>query len=111
MRPRLGKQVVYRLRAPLARSGTRYARDWENAERTTIRGCAVQPLGGREATVDREFSRTAARLIAPRGTDLAATDRIEVDGAVWEMDGEPQPWRDLRSKSSHVEAMIKRLQG
>lgn len=43
---------------------------------------------GRGATVS-----TGAQLFLPYGTDVRRTDRVEVRGQTWEVDGDPQHWR------------------
>jgi hypothetical protein len=45
-------------------------------------------------------------LFAPDHIDLLATDRVEWDGGMYEVDGEPQRW-DF-PPSSHVTALLRR---
>jgi hypothetical protein len=51
-------------------------------------GSTSEDLLGRGAT-----AYTTATLYLPVGTDVRRTDRVEVRGTVWEVDGEPVEWR------------------
>lgn len=109
----LGAQTVTVLDAPLvqdARHGTT-RRDWKTAATTVLRGCSVQPYSATETTEDREFTDTHMRLFAPYGDLPQATSRVQVDGVLYEVDGEPARWRDDMGVPSHVEAALKRLVG
>lgn len=67
-------------------------RDWGTATSTEVGGCSVQPIVGAEQTVGRETVVSRWQLFAPDGTDITATDRVEFDGATYEVDGEVQRW-------------------
>jgi hypothetical protein len=66
----------------------------------------VQPVLGAENTVGRDTIVSRWQLFAPDGTDLLATDRVEFQGATYEVDGEPQRW-DF-PPLSHVTALLRR---
>lgn len=100
--PRLGNATIYRLRAELVKVGTSMQRDWANASELEIRFCNVQPLGTSEMIQDREYAITHRRVYAPAGTDITSNDRVLIDGAVWEVDGEPLRYADLRSVPDHI---------
>ena len=85
----LGSHTVTLLRA--AETENEYGnteRDWVNATRTAVSGCSVQPVQGDEATVGRDTIVSRWRLFAPADADIIATDRVEYDGAVYDVDGE-----------------------
>jgi hypothetical protein len=51
-------------------------------------------------------------LYAPYGTDLVYTDRVEVDGVVYEIDGEPGRWLHPHTGwQAGVEAALVRGEG
>lgn len=113
--PSIGGQTVTRLRAPLV-VDVRYGgehRDWPNAARLDIRGVSVQPHAPTaEVDAGREYAETFARLFAPAGTDLVASDRVIVGGALtWELDGDAELWCDETGRPDHVEAILKRRTG
>lgn len=63
--------------------------------RTTIEGAYVAP---RESSEPSERGRVGVivglTLFAPYDTDLLHTDQIEVDGTLYEIEGEPGQWRN-----------------
>lgn len=88
-------ETVTRLRAPLVtdRYGSQ-VRDWANATRTDIPGGGLAPRpAGEEDGQGREGVIIGWTWFAPAGTDILATDRVEVRGEVHQVDGEPADWR------------------
>lgn len=83
--------TVTRLRAPLAvdaYSGAATSRDWTAAVSLSSEGFAVDPGGSVEAsTVNREQITTTPTLMGPYGADVAASDRVLVNGVTWEVVG------------------------
>ena len=64
-------------------------------DRTTLEGAFVAP---RESTEIVNRGRAGVivglTLFAPYDTDLVFTDQIEVDGTLYDIDGEPGKWRN-----------------
>ncbi|MFF3928280.1 hypothetical protein [Streptomyces hirsutus] len=63
-----------------------------------VRGCAVTPrdgsgVGGNENTDARDTVITGLILYAPYGTDIRPTDRVRVDGQLYEVIGQPGSFR------------------
>lgn len=62
-----------------------------------VPGCAIAPRGGAgsstELTDARDTVITGLTLYAPFGTDILATDRIRVDGQLYEVEGLPGSFR------------------
>jgi hypothetical protein len=59
-----------------------------------------------------ELSATRWLLILPAGTDVRTGDSVEVDGATYELTGDPWPARNpLTQADSHVEATVVRTAG
>lgn len=63
----------------------------------TVGGCAVAPRGeasaADELTDARDTVIVGLTLWAPYGTDIRATDRVRVGGALYEVDGQPGSFR------------------
>lgn len=87
------KTAVTRLRAELDNTTRGQRRDWTNPSQLTITGCVLAP---RTATEDTTAGRQGViigwTLYAPADVDLVATDRIEHDGRLYEIDGHPANW-------------------
>lgn len=93
---------VYVLRPPIVVDAhgnrSRTTKDWANAVRTGPYDACVQPdaatLGASLATTEdrkdgREQVKKSIQVYLNPGVDVLATDGVEVDGVVWEIDGEP----------------------
>lgn len=107
-------QSAVRIRAPLVidRYGAE-VRDWDSAERTRLKRISVQPDGSSEASGERPtLLITGWRIISDRGVrlDLLATDRVESDGIVMDVDGEVGHYR-LGLRFHHTEVRLKRVAG
>lgn len=110
MKPRW-RETVTRIRAVLVPDeyGTPgINRDWTNATEIDIPGCEVQPLPSTEYDAGREAVTTRWRLFAPVDADIIASDRVRVDGTVYEADGDVQLWG---WGTPHIEALLKRTVG
>ena len=60
-----------------------------------LAGCAVLPRTSHEE--GKGWVIVEGRMIvAPYDSDVLATDQVRVDGAVWEVDGEPGDYEDRR---------------
>jgi len=63
-----------------------------------VLGCAVAPrdgtgAGANEITDARDTVIVGLTLYAPYGTEIRATDRVRVDGELYEVDGQPGAFR------------------
>lgn len=80
---------------------------------TTLDGCIVAP----RTSVDvvergRQGVVVGLTLYAPFGTDLVHTDRVKVDGVLYDLDGEPGPWKSpFNGWEAGVEVALKRAAG
>lgn len=62
--------------------------------RTDIAGCAVAPRqAGEQIGQGRIAATSGLTLYVPPGADILPSDRFEVRGTVWEVEGEPAVWR------------------
>ncbi|WP_328336729.1 hypothetical protein [Streptomyces violaceus] len=66
-------------------------------EEITVPGCAIAPRGAAavsaELTDARDTVITGLTLYAPYGTEIRATDRIRIDGQLYEVEGLPGSFR------------------
>jgi hypothetical protein len=85
-------------------------RDWAGATRTTVRG-VVQGESSLEATDGRDQTVTTYRCFLPAGTAVTAQDRLEWNGLVLEVDGDPFSWKAPGSALDHVEVVGKVVAG
>ena len=77
---------------------SRSTKDWSNAVRTGPFDACVQPdsatLGASLATKEErrggreQVSKSVAVYLEP-GTDVVATDALEIDGVIWQVNGNP----------------------
>lgn len=112
MLPSFCKTTVVRKRARLVdRRGTQVW-DWDYPEETCIRGCSLQ----NQTTSTDKDGRTlqitnGAVLYADYGADIKAGDRIEHNGAVYEIAGSPMPVVGATGRISHLEIPLSEWKG
>lgn len=109
---RLGPHTVVVLRATSyvtdAYGNDTSERDWSTGvARTTYQGVSVQGQPSSEFTTDRDAVTIRKELYAHVDTDLTFSDRVEYDGAVYEVDGEPQRERH-GLHTDHLYALLRR---
>lgn len=82
-------------------------------ETVTLTGCGVAPRSSDDITDrGRQGVIVGLTLYAPHGTDLRYSDRIEVDGVLYEVDGEAGSWKSpLSSWEAGIEVALRRAQG
>lgn len=109
----IGNASVYRLRhAPGGMDRYGDATSGE-VDRLLIEGAAVAPRStddnndrGRQGVI------VGLSLYTPYGADLIYTDQVEVDGAVYDIEGEPGKWKNpLTSWEAGIEVALKRAAG
>lgn len=80
-----------------------------------ITGCSFQPLLGVASmeNVSQTFDQvmTRWRFFAPAGSDVVASDHIQVDGVDYQVDGDPVTWPDVNGLPHHVEGYAKKWAG
>ena len=82
-------------------------------DRTPIEGASVAP---RESSESDDRGRVGVivglTLIAPYDTDLAFTDQVEVDGVLYDIEGEPGWWRNhFTGWEAGLTAALRRAEG
>lgn len=85
-------------------------RDWPNAIRTPVRA-VVDAAVTAEATDGKDQTDTMHRCYLPEGTPITAQDRMEWNGLVLEVNGEPIPRRGPTPALNHIEVMGRLISG
>jgi hypothetical protein len=74
--------------------------------------CELQQQQRSEPGNEGELSVTTWLLVLPAGTVLRTSDKIEIGGDVYEVEGDPWAVRNPRTQTdSHVEATVTRSAG
>lgn len=88
------------------------------SERIDVTGCAVAPRSSERRTSDEGTERgrygviVGLSLYAPPGTVLRRTDQIEIDGVLYDVDGETGVWRNPYTTAVRgVEVALRRAEG
>lgn len=113
MLPSFCTQEVIRIRpgSKVLRGST--VPDWseDNINKKTITGCSVQPAStglsqdGRVLGINEGFT-----AYLPEGSDVQAGDRIQYDGEIYEINGEPKKWVGAFTRS-HIQLNLIRWEG
>jgi hypothetical protein len=77
-------------------------RDWAHATRTAVRA-VVDGTVSTEATDGKDQTATLYRIYLPPGTAVTAQDRMEWNGLVLEINGEPIPRKGPTSALNHIQ--------
>lgn len=86
--------------------------DWTSATRTDIDGCAVAPRSSSEDNIGRQAVIVGLTVYAPAGADIRPTDRLEVRGDDYEVDGDVGDWRNpFTGSRPGLEVPVKRVAG
>ena len=111
MLPTFATQEVTRLRPGVTTSRGSEVLDWSNPSRLVISGCSVQPAAtslsqdGRVLGISESWT-----AYLPEGSDVQAGDRIEFDGQVFTINGEPKKWTGALNLSN-VQLNLTRWEG
>ena len=73
-----------------------------------IVGCAVLPRISTEEGKGWVIVE-GRQIIAPFGSDILATDQVEVDGETWSVDGEPGEYENKRGRGKATIFYLSRL--
>jgi head-tail adaptor len=85
-------------------------RDWTAATRTTVRAVVDQAVTT-EATDGKDQTDTLHRIYLPDGTAVTAQDRLEWDGMVLEVTGEPITRKGPTPALNHIELQGRLVSG
>ena len=112
MLPRWCKDVIIRIRPGTKTSRGSTVPDWDNTDRLEVNGCSVQPAStglsqdGRVLGISEGFT-----VYLPVDADVQAGDRIEYDGNVYTINGDPKIWPSATGRVSHMQLNIERWRG
>jgi hypothetical protein len=106
----LANQTVTRLRGTSGTDGYGDAgTSWASPARLVIGGCSFQPEQGEEILTDRSAVVSRWRWYGPPAADVQSSDRLEVDGIAYDIDGSVQKWTGLGL--DHQTALCRRTDG
>lgn len=112
MLPSWASDTVTRLRPTIISQRGSQIPDWTNPDRLTISGCSMQPAGT-SLTQDGRIQGVSDgyNCYLPHGVDVQAGDRIEYDGKVYTIMGEPRVWRSPTGLVSNTQLQLERWYG
>lgn len=77
-----------------------------------VEGCAVWETPGVETTGGQDTSVWSVTALMPVGTTVNITDRVEIDGVVYEVVAQPIAWKsDLTGHQPGVEVHLQTTSG
>jgi dipeptidyl aminopeptidase/acylaminoacyl peptidase len=76
-----------------------------------IRGCSVQPGASEELLGGRDTTLIDWTVYAPSGVDVTATDGVEVDGVLYQVNGSVKRWPSPTGATAHVMFELRRWEG
>ena len=81
--------------------------------RTRLDGCAVAPRSSADVNDrGRQGVVVGLTLFAPYGADIRHTDQLDVDGVLYDVDGEPGSWSNpFTFHEPGIEVALKRAAG
>jgi hypothetical protein len=90
-----------------------YGNDVRESTATRVDALAVWPRASDELTDARDTVIVGLTAVLPFGTEVRATDRVEYDGRVWEIEGEPGAWgpSPFTGSTAGVEVALRRVEG
>ena len=113
MLPTFCKQEVTRLRPGTKTERGSLIFDWsaDKISKQKITGCSVQP-SATTLSQDGRVLGVSETLTAylPEGSDVQAGDRIQYDGDVYTIQGEPRHWQGA-ANLSHIQLTLIRWEG
>lgn len=92
------------------------SRNWPQAKKTVVKGCSVQPFiisekYSAEYDVEREHVRQTLRVWMPSGTPVEYTDRVEYNGATYDVIGIQGVWNQLNGTENHRVLLLRERLG
>lgn len=103
MLPSFCRDTVTVWRAPVIEERGTTVRDWANAAPHTVAGCSFQPASTAGTWGElRNGAETRATLWLQPGADIEFGDKVEFQGNVYALDGEPLEWRSPSGVVTHL---------
>ena len=112
MLPSWANDTVTRLRPTIVTQRGSEIPDFSNPDRLNIEGCSMQP-SGTSLTQDGRVQGTAEGYTCylPPGADIMAGDRIQYDGAIYTIMGEPKTWKSPTGMVNNTQLQLERWYG
>ena len=112
MLPSFWRQTIVRLRPGQKELRGSTVPDWSDPGRLTITGCSVQPTST-SLTQDVRVLGITDGLTAyiPANADVQAGDRIEFNGNVYAINGDPLVWPSASGGLDHIQLYLTRWRG
>lgn len=85
------------------------AADWSNASSRQVMAW-VNQTGSTEDLINRDSTTTVGICYLPPGDPIAATDRIQVNGRTFQVDGQPNT-ADTPRGVHHIEVRLRDVEG
>jgi hypothetical protein len=85
--------------------------DWTATTDTVIRGCSLQPGATEEVLGGRDTTLIDYTVYAPAGIDITATDGVDVDGILYQVNGAVRRWSSPTGATGHVMFELRRWEG
>lgn len=76
-----------------------------------IPGCVTWPAPGTENTDHADTVVATRTMAAPADADVVATDRVAVEGATWEVVGDPERYRNPFTAAELIEVRLRKVTG
>lgn len=105
----LATQTVTVWRASVVTDHGNDVRDWGTADSHDLDNCSVQPAPGPEDRINRDAITTIWTVYAPITADVLDTDRVEVNGIRYDIDGSVRRWQT--GILDHLEIPLKDVEG
>ena len=87
-------------------------RDWEDPDELEISGCSMQPAGNTLSQNNHELGIfDGYTCYAPIDADIQAGDRIEFEGQIFEINGEPNKWTSATGNLNNMLLNLVRWSG
>lgn len=105
------RQTITRIRPGTKSERASTVYDWTNPDRLEIQECSVQPAGT-SLTQDGRVQGVMDGLTvyAPEDADIQAGDRIEYQGKVYTINGDPLIWPGV-ARMQHMQLNLQRWRG
>lgn len=68
-------------------------RDWDHAVTHDVDWCSIQPGATQEILQGRDATLIEYTVFAPDGADILSTDRVQLDGKPFSINGEVIRWQ------------------
>ena len=105
-------QTITRIRPGVREVRGSEIRDWNNVDELVISNCSMQPAGNTLSQDGRVLGvYDGYTCYAPANADIQPGDRIEFNGQVFEINGEPNHWQSATGNLNNMLLNLVRWSG